>query len=709
MDSARCLFGTRLVRLVRLFGYLVCALSLGCSSDSSAPPADGSVSGRVVGNGAGINATVFLIPAAEVAASMSLQPLEDCTSSATTSASTDADGRFSVSLPPGRYFLFARAAISGYLPGGSVSRSALVVDSGEALTDLTVELSDRPPEDAAYVGSSRCLECHADASGHMRTLHSIGLRRVTAAGSEPSSLQDLSQFPVVDAGLAYFADGNPHDNTGGGDGFGYRVDSNEGYSILLGRDAAGFFQAVESDDQARVSEPLYVEFSYGGEGLFKQLYVTRLSAQGRHTADATLGTYQVLPAQFSETRGDVGRGEVTVPAWTDYDAEHWEPPAVDGDRPLRVPEPRDSFDNRCAGCHFTGMSLTRSGDGLFQAHAVADPGGPFDYDGDGNLDEMNVGCERCHGPGSQHAQDRGGSIVQPQYLSPGRAQMLCGQCHIRGRGNALIDGDGGGDYPARNDALSGAVEFFTPGQSPAEFFGTPSGRDILPHFGTSGGFLDTVDLAVDDSASWRDRPFGSDFDHSKQQRQHYFDHVRSAHALNERQIVVCFDCHDAHDRTFAAQLVAPADNNVLCFDCHSGRGDFDAVEPSAVADPGAGQFPAAVRQALNSHVLLRTFDQIGVAMNIGPAPYGDPGSEQGLGRCTLCHMPRTARSAEWVRDLDGFVVRGDISSHTFGAISPKVSEEMHLDGSPAVLNSCVACHRGVAFGSWPDYRFTEEP
>src|SRR6266850_4314800 len=48
--------------------------------------------------------------------------------------------------------------------------------------------------------------------------------------------------------------------------------------------------------------------------------------------------------------------------------------------------------------------------------------------------EWNVGCERCHGPGSEHIQQPGpGNIVNPAHLDYVRATDTCLQCHSQGR------------------------------------------------------------------------------------------------------------------------------------------------------------------------------------------------------------------------------------------------------------------------------------
>jgi predicted CXXCH cytochrome family protein len=47
------------------------------------------------------------------------------------------------------------------------------------------------------------------------------------------------------------------------------------------------------------------------------------------------------------------------------------------------------------------------------------------------LTHSGVSCERCHGPGAEHA--KGGPIVNPAKLSPDRRDAICMQCHMEGR------------------------------------------------------------------------------------------------------------------------------------------------------------------------------------------------------------------------------------------------------------------------------------
>ena len=185
------------------------------------------------------------------------------------------------------------------------------------------------------------------------------------------------------------------------------------------------------------------------------------------------------------------------------------------------------------------------------------------------------------------------------------------------------------------------------------------------------------------------------------------DHARSEHAHNPFEMLACWSCHDPHERERRAQVNMPFENNVLCLSCHAGFGDYAEVTDEMVDVVAAGgPLSDEIKQAIDQHTIHETFEMVGVAMNLGPAVYGNPGGTDTLGRCTTCHMPKTAKTASWITDRQGFVIRGDISSHTFVAIAPQTSEAMALDGvDPPIPNSCVDCHRGLFRGAFPDYRY----
>ena len=144
--------------------------------------------------------------------------------------------------------------------------------------------------------------------------------------------------------------------------------------------------------------------------------------------------------------------------------------------------------------------------------------------------EWNVGCERCHGPGSEHVKQRTReTIVNPARLDYVHANDTCIQCHSQGRPpNNPIDGRYY-DWPVG----------FHMGLNLADFWRLESyrlGETSFTHF--------------PDATAHKNRMQGNDF----------------VQSLMYNRGVVCFSCHDVHGTGNAAQLrESPGE---MCFSCH---------------------------------------------------------------------------------------------------------------------------------------------
>lgn len=55
----------------------------------------------------------------------------------------------------------------------------------------------------------------------------------------------------------------------------------------------------------------------------------------------------------------------------------------------------------------------------------------IDYNGDGQIELMNAGCESCHGPGALHVAAGGDPefIIDPAELPVSAQVDICGRCH----------------------------------------------------------------------------------------------------------------------------------------------------------------------------------------------------------------------------------------------------------------------------------------
>jgi predicted CXXCH cytochrome family protein len=144
--------------------------------------------------------------------------------------------------------------------------------------------------------------------------------------------------------------------------------------------------------------------------------------------------------------------------------------------------------------------------------------------------EWNVGCERCHGPGSEHVQHpTRGNVVNPAQMDSIAANDTCIQCHSQGR------------------PLTNPIE--------GKYYDWPVGY--------------RVGLRLQDYWKLEDCTLGqTDFYHfpdctAHKNRMQGNDFVQS---VMYRHQITCSSCHDVHGTDNNAQLIKPA--NQICLDCH---------------------------------------------------------------------------------------------------------------------------------------------
>lgn len=229
-------------------------------------------------------------------------------------------------------------------------------------------------------------------------------------------------------------------------------------------------------------EPYQVAFVYGS--LWKQRYFTKIGDD-----------YFPLPAQW----------DIATHTWLPYKvpakgADWWGPfyPADNMQRPTGP---------TCDGCHSVNYDI--------HTKQVA---------------EWNVGCERCHGPGSDHvAHPTRDNIVNPAQMDSIAANDTCIQCHSQGQ--PLVKPIEGKyyDWPVGYRVGLRLQDFWkledcTLGQTTFYYF-----PDCTAH---------------------KNRMQGNDF----------------AQSVMYRHGITCYLCHDVHGTANYAQLRKPADQ--ICLDCH---------------------------------------------------------------------------------------------------------------------------------------------
>lgn len=538
--------GTRSTRLASLIAVAVFALAPYAAA-SQGGPVKGTVqdgSKQVVAG-----ATVYLVPAADVEKlhkqpSIEIranvdndEPMEDTLVTGRDKyqkGTTDPKGAFTIGqVAEGKYFVYVEPADPAHLPGGDIANKAMT--AAELMTKpLVIQVSGKVPDNASFVGSSKCLSCHQDYADLKKTLHKIG---ITVIG-KPGKLQDFSRFPEFNKGLDRLMAGTTFYFSGFDKERGFDKyliaekppadPATLSFTATFFKDSDGKlrFKTENAKDPADPPRTYPVEMTYGG-GLYKQRYLYKV------------GDIHFPFVQYNPT-GDESFADRGRKPWRDYHAD-WLFNEETGK--LTDPPKKKSFENECASCHFNGYTLTPTVAGDFVAGAVNDPNGEADIDGDGVPNELNIGCEVCHGPGSEHVkaakEKKAATIVNPGKLAAERATVICNQCHSRPQGNLK------NDQPVNKDN-----KMLTPGLSRNEYL---------------------VNHTTREDAAQKD--FWADNVHSKSHHQQGTDLVRSKKYMNGSYLMTCSDCHDPHGKSGVKRqlrMEVRDGNNTLCASCHKG-------------------------------------------------------------------------------------------------------------------------------------------
>lgn len=177
-----------------------------------------------------------------------------------------------------------------------------------------------------------------------------------------------------------------------------------------------------------------------------------------------------------------------------------------------VDYPADNFKRptsaTCDGCHSVNYDISKR-----------------------TVTEWNIGCEKCHGPGSEHVNHpTSTNILNPARMDYVQANDVCIQCHSQGR-------------PLKNPIAGLYYDWpvgFHVGMKLSDYWKLEEhklGETTFTHFA--------------DGTAHKNRMQGNDFVTSQM-----YTHG-----------VACFTCHDSHGTTHDALLRKPA--STLCLDCHA--------------------------------------------------------------------------------------------------------------------------------------------
>jgi predicted CXXCH cytochrome family protein len=312
---------------------------------------------------------------------------------------------------------------------------------------------------------------------------------------------------------------------------------------------------------------------------------------GQRRAYEVVGVAGVDPLQQYLLSPEPGRTQTYDIAW-DVHGKRWYPvfpdqvvPADDG---MHWTGPYKSWESRCAECHATGYSRNYQP----QTNRFAP-----------QMAEIGVGCEACHGPGSDHLDwARRASAREPAATpsamgltvdlseSQQTEVMQCLTCHSRRE--AMQDGNP------------------LPGSSYHDAFSMTLLRQGLYH--PDGSILDEVFE-------------GGSFLQSK---------------MNARG-VRCSNCHEPHSASLRAE------GNAVCTQCHSPAGNpqFPTL-PLKVYDGAEHHFHpegSIGAQCVSCHMIERTYMGIDTRRDHSfRVPRPDLAATGSPDACTDCHQERDA-------------------------------------------------------------------
>ena len=336
---------------------------------------------------------------------------------------------------------------------------------------------------------------------------------------------------------------------------------------------------------------------------WKQTRMANVVRDPREHPDAILPDLSVTDPQVTFSKADIAlvygskwkqryfakRGDDYFPLPAQWDVTHkqW--------RPYFVPSTADWWaslyppDNAqrptgplCDGCHSVNYDI--------ETKSVA---------------EWNVGCERCHGPGSAHVvRPVRATIVNPARLDYVQANDTCIQCHSQGRppGN-----------PIKGKYYDWPVGYHV-GLDLADFWSLEDhklGETSFTHFA--------------DGTAHKNRMQGNDF----------------VTSLMYERGVTCFSCHDPHGSDNDAMLRQPGSE--VCLSCHgpNTQNGPHAATLEAHTHHSAGS-PGSQCTACHMPKIEQTIADVNVASHTFHFVYPDRTDSLGVpNACNACHNDKS--------------------------------------------------------------------
>ncbi len=381
-------------------------------------------------------------------------------------------------------------------------------------------------QDARELYVTRCAICHGiDGSGKTRIGLSLYPRVPDLRLAKTQNLTDGEMYYIIENGVQLTgmpAWGNPH----------RQPDANSWKLALYIRNLRPLTRQQKNQQASAITSAHYVG-SQACEKCHAQIYqrwkktpMANVVLDPRTHPNAILADFSNAPSfvnfkkqQIAFVYGSiwkqnyftkVGDDYYPLPAKWDIAHKKWMPYLVKEDwwaafyPPHNMDHPTGPT---CNGCHSVNYNI--------ETHAVT---------------EWNVGCERCHGPGSEHvAHPDRGNILNPANMTAVAANDTCIQCHSQGR-------------PLQNPIQSQAYDWPV---------GYQVGLKLQDFWKLEDRTLgETSFYYFPDGTAHKNRMQGNDFTQS----------------VMYQHNIMCSSCHDVHGTNNFAELIKPA--NQICLDCH---------------------------------------------------------------------------------------------------------------------------------------------
>jgi len=668
------------------------------------------------------------------------------------SATTDANGVFELEdVESGFAYIYANAPSDAYLDGETLN--AVYVGADSTTSDVEITLSGRPSDEADYVGMDTCVVCHEsqwpelfeafdgspDSSIHSRfvvegTSHMVYPEMWPEPGEknyvalDPSGEPLMVQDPLDGEGLVNVvlltvdgADGREY-------WFKFFPELPEGASPRTIAELEQVSGTPKTGFPDSPDDPVWIPIAatIGGEGNWGEGYVdpnhlvednptnfgegkqrwmcriqdvpylvTWMTEHGIPLERGKQDYVAYMPVYLMQDGTPVGsnalaEGDFGTPKFWQKGPTHWCPPT-------------NTLSRNCVGCHTTGSEIEYEtivdGDHTYKAVVTA-----FDYK------DLDVTCERCHGPGSEHVSGERENIITPQYITANAGNELCGQCHASHSGKSLTpEGIFKYPYDANYEDTVGNG-YFVPGVHELETF----------YYNYNEASVNN-DYKEGTMNSWPDQ------EHNRAHSGMLPELLRSPHVANPYEKLTCFTCHDSHTQDVVPSLVVddyefmrPAyDDNTLCLACHASHGPFSDVSKTDVA---AMQAYDGRETTLDGSVITFEAGEIAISrdavatsvgahmseIGMGAALYTPDDPDMRTGSCVSCHMPKIGKlfdlndDAQYHLDFDAngniAVAEGNVASHVFDIVWPSqsavlVNPDLSLGHDYDIMpNSCSECH-----------------